>query len=174
MELWTRERSTEQLTAIPNELVQELATYASDIRRQIRLTDRDSITAALKSAELEMLQRLLKSLLEVRFRKILAAVLKGEEPENLTPFEKRVFHSLQRTIDEYMDSIDMMARQLRMTFMETDSKYDVVSFLQPVGRFVGEDLKSYGPFKQGDIAILPVENARSLAKRSIVKRIILY
>jgi DNA replication initiation complex subunit (GINS family) len=45
----------------------------------------------------------------------------------------------------------------------------VVAFLEEVPRFVGMDMKSYGPFRPGDVSSLPKENAELLMKKGAGK-----
>jgi len=44
-----------------------------------------------------------------------------------------------------------------------------VKFLENVDEFVGIDLKDYGPFFKGDIAEIPLENAKVLAEGKLVQ-----
>ncbi len=45
----------------------------------------------------------------------------------------------------------------------------LVTFKTPVSRFVGVDMKVYGPFSEGDIAFIPLENAKVLRDREVVE-----
>ncbi|HVB13070.1 MAG TPA: hypothetical protein VNE86_08035, partial [Nitrososphaerales archaeon] len=49
-------------------------------------------------------------------------------------------------------------------------KYVIVRFVQPYSAISGTDLASYGPFEPEDAAILPLENAKSLAKTGIIAK----
>ena len=44
-----------------------------------------------------------------------------------------------------------------------------VKFLENVDEFVGIDLKDYGPFFKGDIAEIPLENAKILEEGKVIK-----
>ena len=43
-----------------------------------------------------------------------------------------------------------------------------IRFLKDVPTIVGADMKTYGPFKEEDVASLPAENAEVLIKRGVV------
>ncbi len=45
----------------------------------------------------------------------------------------------------------------------------LVTFKTPVSKFVGVDMKVYGPFSEGDVALIPSENAEVLRDRGIVE-----
>jgi DNA replication factor GINS len=171
LELWTRERSSETLTKIPEELIKELSTHVSLIRRQLKLSERGSINAALRNSELHMIQRILESLFKVRLRKIMTSGASDGQLENLLSFERRFYNILQRALQSHLDSVKSILSNPLLLQPRKESKYEVVIFLKQSPRIVGEDLVSYGPFQEGDIASLPVENANLLARRNIVRRV---
>jgi len=45
----------------------------------------------------------------------------------------------------------------------------LIVFKEDVPSFVGSDMRSYGPFKKGDIAKVPDENLRALLERGVVE-----
>ncbi len=45
----------------------------------------------------------------------------------------------------------------------------LVTFKTPVSKFVGVDMKVYGPFSEGDVALIPSENAEVLKNRGVVE-----
>lgn len=55
-----------------------------------------------------------------------------------------------------------------MSFMAT--VFVEVRFLKDVPAILGPDMKTYGPFKKGDIAALPKENASIFIKMGIAER----
>ncbi len=47
----------------------------------------------------------------------------------------------------------------------------IIMFIKPMEQFVGVDMYKYGPFKVGDVANLPFENALSLVNNKIASEI---
>ncbi len=45
----------------------------------------------------------------------------------------------------------------------------LVTFKTPVAKFVGVDMKVYGPFSEGDVAFIPSENAAALKEKGVVE-----
>ncbi|MDK2383934.1 MAG: hypothetical protein QI199_03870 [Candidatus Korarchaeota archaeon] len=45
----------------------------------------------------------------------------------------------------------------------------LVTFKTPVTKFVGVDMKVYGPFSEGDVAFIPSENAAALKEKGVVE-----
>ncbi|MEM1946264.1 MAG: hypothetical protein QXH12_01370 [Candidatus Caldarchaeum sp.] len=167
--IWNKERASEELTSIPEKLLEDLAEYFSYLRRQIRLSDRSSLNTRVRSAELEMLQRLLESLLRIRMRKIVAMAFQQPSVENVLPFEKKTFNVIQRVMSQHEDMIRSGLNDPRMLQREIERRYEVVIFLKDFPRFVGEDLSSYGPFKAGDVAAIYSGNVPALARKNVVK-----
>ncbi len=53
--------------------------------------------------------------------------------------------------------------------LHTTSRLVLVTFKNQVPRFVGVDMKIYGPFSEGDLALIPEENAEALRIRGAVE-----
>jgi DNA replication factor GINS len=43
--------------------------------------------------------------------------------------------------------------------------------LKEIPAIIGADMKTYGPFKTEDVASLPAENARILAKQNLAEKV---
>ncbi|MEM2236856.1 MAG: hypothetical protein QXR26_01510 [Candidatus Caldarchaeum sp.] len=167
--LWSREKASEELTSIPEEFFEDLAEYFAYIRRQIRLSDKNSLNTRIRSVELEMLQNLLESLLRIRMKKIVAMAFQQPVLENVLPFEKKTFNVIQRAVSQHEAMIRNGLNDPRMLQREIDRRYEVVIFLKDFPRFVGEDLNSYGPFKAGDVAAVYAGNVAALVRKNIVR-----
>jgi len=44
-------------------------------------------------------------------------------------------------------------------------------FLRDIPAIIGADMKTYGPFNAEDVASLPAENAKILAKQGLAERV---
>ncbi|MGB9779090.1 MAG: hypothetical protein ACPLW8_06745, partial [Candidatus Bathyarchaeales archaeon] len=55
--------------------------------------------------------------------------------------------------------------------VEKEHKVVVLRFLKDVPAIIGSDMKPYGPFKNEDIASLPVENAKILVKQGLAQKV---
>ncbi len=53
--------------------------------------------------------------------------------------------------------------------LEDATERVLVTFKTPVPKFVGVDMKVYGPFSEGDVAFIPSENAVALKRRGVVE-----
>lgn len=118
--------------------------------------------------ELDSARRTLQDLLEIRERKILILALynvrSGVVSVNMTPEEKEFYERLVEGIKDFQakkkEILDGMPE-----------KRQVIAMLEDMPEFVGINMKTYGPFKKGDVATLPEENARLLVDKSMARKI---
>jgi len=170
MNVWLKEREQENLASIPQDFETKLYAYASSVRQQLKVSDKKAISTLVKHAELDVVKKLLSSLFEIRFRKIIHALLKGEQLENLLGVERRFAEELSKLIYEYRKRINSIAYELRIPKIEERlAKYRIVCFMQTFPKIVCEDMKNYGPFRQYDIVTLPPESARLLATKQAAR-----
>ena len=50
-------------------------------------------------------------------------------------------------------------------------KRDVVGVKEDIPQFMGTDMKTYGPYKTGDVVTLPLEISKFLMERDSVRKI---
>jgi len=170
VDIWLKEKEQENLVPIPQDFETKLYTYASSVRQQLKVSDKKAVSTLVKHAELDIVKKLLSSLFDIRFRKIVRALLKGDQPENLLGVEKRFVEELSKLIYEYRKRINSIAHEFRIPKIEDRSaKYRIVCFIQTFPKIVCEDMKNYGPFRQYDIATLPPESARLLVTKQAAR-----
>ncbi len=173
-EAWRRERWNRELQRLPEGFMEEMRDYAKRLREQGRMLDRSSIIGRIAERERENAERMWRELLELRVRKIVEAVLEGRAIpiEALTPEEKRLHASLGRLISEHLEKMrSPRARGASIPRGKPPEGMKIVRFLQPTPAIIGVDMKTYGPFKAEDVAMLPEENAENLIRRGIAKEV---
>jgi DNA replication factor GINS len=121
--------------------------------------------------EVKNIGGLIEDVFNRRERKILngalIAVRTNIAPENLTEEEKMFFDLLVRSIKERRNAV------LNHVFDEAKEPETVmeaqVVFKEDIAEFVGSDLRKYGPYKKGDVVILPEDNVKILLEKGIVE-----
>lgn len=172
LKLWQDELSSEGLIKIPDDFERKLYSYVARLKQLLKVSDKRSLTFSTKSAELESIKKLVASLLETRYRKIISMLIAGIELENLMEFEKDLAFSISKAMHDYKQKVKSLLHDLKIPSKdELEIKYELVCFMQDFPKIVGEDLKSYGPFKQFDIATLPPQNAIAMLNRKVVSSI---
>jgi len=118
--------------------------------------------------ELDSAKRWLQDLLSIREQKLLmiasAFVSSGVMPGEFTSEEKEFFDGLVEHIKEFR------ARKKEVLEGEKED-LEAVALLQEVPKFVGVNMRNYGPFKKGDVANIPEGNAKLLVEKHAAKKI---
>ena len=163
-------RSKELLKISPN-TYKDVAAHIKTIRSESSEREKNLISE-LSLAERKILFNISRRLIELRISKF------RSDPEsdvaNLTPEERFIVEPLvqskkrsdrigQAILNGQIAELDRVSEMVRQ-------KYVVVRFSQPYSAISGTDLATYGPFEPEDVAILPLENAKSLAKSGIVAK----
>ena len=168
--LWRRERESGELVKLPEDFAQRIQEYIGSVKHYLKVSDRQSLSYELKRAELEAVTSLLNELFRLRLRKILNLVLQESSPENLFDFESRIYLNLLESVKEYRRRVgELMVSVAYRDWREIKSNLIPVYFLKEHEKIVGSDRKTYGPFKPGDIAVLPPENVKILEMRNVVR-----
>jgi len=169
-DIWRKENEEEELAKLPEDLAEKLREYVGSIKHYLKVSDKETLSAEIREAAANAVTRLVQEIFELRLRKILRYVLRNEVPENLYGFELKFYPNMLKLIQDYRDAVREMATAAAyQDWEQIRSKYEVVCFLKDVSQIVGPNLKVYGPFKAGDIATLPLENARNLEMANIVR-----
>jgi DNA replication factor GINS len=154
------EKMSQGLTRLPEDFFEEVKKYLEKKSKLVR-TESDRW-------ELDSIKRRLRTIFEMRERKIINAALSyvrsGEIPQNMIPEEKKFF-------DSVVENIKKFQREREERFEEKKEKKLMVTILSEVPAFVGTNLQNYGPFKRGDITTLPEPNANLLIEKRVAERI---
>jgi DNA replication initiation complex subunit (GINS family) len=171
---WLREKENLELQKLPKGFYAETAEYIRHIRREGRMLESKSVKAKLISQELSKAKRMIRELIALRFDKLVKQA-KLEEPlsrEALTSEEEGILLELKPSFEKFHE---MLKDSTRGKPPESGEKVvqarKLVRFLKEVPAIVGADLKIYGPFAAEDVATLPAENARVLAKHGAAMEI---
>jgi len=157
LKIVNKEKSEKKLTELPENFFTDVKGY---IESKSKLAGKED------NWELESARRLIHDLLEIRERKILILALynvrSGISSENFTSRETEFFDTLVKNIKAF--------REGRKISIEGEpEKNSLIVLEEDLGQFVGIDMKNYGPFKKGDIAHLPEENAKLLIEKKMAK-----
>ena len=152
------DRTMQKLVALPDDFFSKVREY---LKRKAQISGSKEDAWELASAK-----RALQDLLDVREKKILNLALysirSGTEPENMMPEERDFFTKVMANIRDFQES--------RKQVLEgKEERTNNIAVLEDVPEFVGTDLKTYGPFKQGDITTLPEDVSKVLIERGTAK-----
>ena len=148
------ERVSRKLSQLPPNFLQEAMDYLE--KKETIAQEKDD------KWEHETAKQRVQNVMEMRERKILnftlSFVRSGAIPENMTPEERDLFDKIVKNLHEFQGQ-----RKKAMSGEKFNMK--AVAFLQEIPQFVGIDMGYYGPYKAGDIATVPEENAKVLIEK---------
>lgn len=173
-EAWKQELENVKLGRLSSDFYSKIADYLRKLKEEGRMLDRRTVKASLLRKELENVKKMVRDLVETRYKKLFEKAARGEKISSdfLTMEEKKVHSNLQPLTEAYQDFAQkvLRGRAPKMNVEQRRGKA-VLRFLKEVPAIIGADMKTYGPFKVEDVASLPVGNSKILVKRGLAERI---
>ncbi|MCP8318580.1 MAG: hypothetical protein L6N95_01970 [Candidatus Methylarchaceae archaeon HK01B] len=164
------ESKSDRVEKIPKSLYKEVAIHMNKIMKGINQSEK-SIMSNLAFKERELIGCLIDRLFDLRIKKVQSI----DDTEYLTPEERYIIEPLS-LFTKRLKKVSRAIKNGQSSRLEkisdiVSSRFTIVKFLQPTPSIIGIDLKKYGPFKEEDIAVIPLENARPLIKQKIVSEV---
>ncbi len=190
---WKAEKDSEGLSELPEDFYREAAELVAQIRSGLKMLDMGTLRARLVKTELANVEKMLTDIFWSRVSKALEALrttgrldvekLTPEERELLTPLEAS-FTDLKRFVEGLLRGEVRLPRTAQEASAEASGaaagpaervvagegkrpKRILVRFLADVPALVGADMRVHGPFKRGDVAFIPAENALALVRKGL-------
>lgn len=190
---WRREIDDPTLGGLAPDFYIKIAEYLAHIKEDKGAIDKKSVKINLLEHEARNVERMLKELLDMRYRKILKTItrlhkapielLSTEEAkmaESFVGFE----HAYEQFASNLMEGqqtpitvtvIQSVTPTLTNEVPKTEIKPQVhvthkrltLRFTKNIPAIMGADMKSYGPFAAEDVASLPALNAQILVKQGL-------
>ncbi len=179
--IWLKEIENKSLQGLPPRFYEELSRYINTLRKGLNNENLGRIESKIIESELKNAQFMIKDLCILRLEKILKSILRKDETVEvqLNPVEKKYFKPLIDSLKNYFmfisnilegKIIGEIEKELRSIKIDEFKKEKIaVRILENLPAIVGTDMKVYGPFKKGDIVVLPSKNVETLIKRNKAK-----
>ena len=176
-----KEKYKKELQPLDKDFYRKVAVYLQE-KQDILNTQQGTDTLFSNQVQktrkqIENTQKILKELYERRETKIIQLAIFSSRTstdtvetsdmlEEETEFYKKFIKHLnsQREANLYNLIKVVYNNKPKEIKAEESSKAKTVRFIQPIPKFVGEDLTVYGPFEEEDMANLPLEIADLLIK----------
>ena len=188
-EYWTNEIMNKQLQRIDANFFKEVNEYFSKLDDEIADASKDDMIKNILLSEKKYAKKLIEDLIKKRINKIIIAIFSNTKipVENLSEYDMEILkyiRDLKSKVSMYYTFL-IPEERLEGQILETKGKFRIqedksqdedhinekdyllVRFIKPINNIIGSDLKQYGPFKRGDLAILPKLNAKVLKDRNI-------
>ncbi|MEM4450123.1 MAG: hypothetical protein QXQ33_04810, partial [Nitrososphaerota archaeon] len=172
VDIWRAENSSERLAPIPQEWAENLRSHASRLRMEIKLAvDKKSINTILREEELRILSSLVRKIFMLRMRKVIDAALRGETLENMLEFEEEMYRAFQKLGRAYLGIVNEVSEMLNLSPKIKIDEKELVVMLKDTSAIVDKKGHVHGPFREGDIAIIPPDSAELLERGGYAKRL---
>jgi DNA replication factor GINS len=157
----SKEKGSQKLIELPENFFKDVKAY---------LENKEKVSGNKEDLwELDSSKRMLQDLVDLREGKVvrlaLVFVRAGVTPGKILAEEKAFFDSIVQTIRTFQES-RKEAMEGKKEAMET------VALLEDVPKFVGINMKNYGPFKKGEITRVPKDNSDILISKGFARAIV--
>jgi DNA replication initiation complex subunit (GINS family) len=164
------EKSTRRLVDLPDEFYSNIGRYVAELSREAdrgEAVRRDILKEELRSA-LQMVQEIHT----LRVAKALDELAKGGLPVSLLEKERNAFNEIRQTLKKLYAELVVPAMVGETAVVAPKEITNVaLIFSGDVPQIVAEDMKSYGPFKVGEVGFLPRPRAEFLVKHGLARKI---
>lgn len=169
-EKWRAEKSEEGITDLPDGFYEKVASYVSELRREIGESD---------ELRRELLEREVENVLEISYEIHFLRIIKitdrlvGEQDAELMESERIAFERIRKEIrnlsKERFESIIEGRSELEPPREVSNVLVTLTSGIPE--RIIGADMNYYGPFESGDFANLPSKSAEMFVDQGIAKKV---
>lgn len=126
--------------------------------------DESSLEGKIKKAKCEYIKKKFEIFCRKRFRLMLDGSVADLQSES--DLESNISKNIDDLFNEYMKNIlnsDVSIKEIR------EKVFKEVRLSQDVPEFIGEDMRSYGPFKKGEVISIPLRNAEILIREKLAE-----
>lgn len=163
---WLEERTSRTLSSLPPRFYSEVSSYLFRLRAE--LEGSTGIRKELLEEELREAGKLLAELFTLRTLKAVKQCLEGSVPPSQDEREAKFFSELMGLLERSKG--ELMERMEEET-PPFEPRQELLVVLGKIPRIVGEDLRYYGPFEEGEIVSLPKATAELLVTHRFARKL---
>ena len=174
---WKKEKLLPELQPLNEDFYSQVSGYIGKLKESQRMIDDKTLKARLLRNEIENAKRFASELLDLRFKKIIAAADNDVQiPANCLTKEDETIRSSAVEITKIFDKMKTNITEGRrfdatLRIEQAKTRTMLLRFIQEMPAVIGTDMKTYGPFKVEDVAALPIENAETLVRQGVAVKI---
>jgi DNA replication factor GINS len=173
-EIWKQELEDPELVRLPPDFYAGIVEYAKKLKEESRMLDKRTVKANLLKKEMQNMKHMVRELIRARYRKILNRAARGEEVSRdvLTVEDEQIYGKISPLAEIVSNfASEILHGHEPKTMSDLKHKRITMRMLKEIPAIIGADMKTYGPFKTEDVASLPAENARILAKQNLAEKV---
>ncbi|ASJ07258.1 DNA replication complex subunit Gins51 [Thermococcus pacificus] len=182
-ELLEQELSSPDLVDLDGEFYKEFDSLIKALKLSAESSRErgEDVEERLYLAQLEIAEKLAREIIKIRLHKIVDLVVEGI-PAEMTEEERKIFTILRAFIEREELNVPLSGGELAETVPESTpeqpsepSKKSIPTeayiIKVDLPRVLDPELREYGPFRAGDMVILPRSIAKVLVERDVAERI---
>ena len=183
-ELFRREKYQTEIQKLDPDFFKEITKYLTEKEAILNSQkQKESVFSSLEvqktKKQIENIQKIIKELYEKRESKIMQLAiicsrtsLEIKQLPALLPEEKQLYEQIINDLNLFRDKI--LHKILNAKLPEAEKAKDIkieqestklVRVLSPIPKFLGTDLKTYGPFEEEDMIALPAKIAEVMIEK---------
>ncbi len=172
--IYRLEKSTSKLVNVDDDFYNALYEFLENEKKRYLESLKDFSDADVKA--FANLKRMVQELLSLREKKLLnmallASRLESYEIPKIPPVEKEMFQNILKILEKHNKLLDEV---FSPTLKEKKIKSDDLKILKikicaDIPKFLGQDMKEYGPFKNNDVIQLPYNIANILIEKKLAE-----
>ena len=179
-----REKTRQEIQKLDDNFFDDIKKYIenkSSILKDLKTKSSIFAQKEIEKTEKELIniKKIVKDIYEKRESKITQFALssaitnKMQDISGLLHQEKTIFDGLIKFLKESREGLlrDLLEEDKPKVIKSEQESIKTVRILQPIPRFVGDDLEEYGPFEEEYIASLPIKVVEFLIKNSKAEKI---
>ena len=179
-----RERTRQELQKLEMDLFNNIREYIKNKKAILEdLKTKSSIFAQKEiektEKELVNIKKIVKDIYDKRESKVMQLALSSaitnrvQFDEGLLPEEKEMFENLVGFLKQSREGIlnSLLNADKPKGIKSNQESIKTIRILQPIPKFMGDDLNEYGPFEEEYIASLPIKVAELLIKNNKAEEI---
>jgi len=194
---WKDEETKKDLVKLPRDFYEKALLYLEDTKKTI-LEDTEDLLTSIILAESTIVRALLNDLFKIRIKKIILLQRTGKNIpiEELTNLELKFLTSSIQKFGLFINNLEILYKEdftkekvidqnkeeriLESTSEKSGNKeredhkehlHMLIKINKDLPEITGADLKTYGPFKKGDIVHIPKINAKILLEKRVAEKI---
>ena len=180
-----KEKFKNDLQQLEENFFNDVLRYMTERKKTLLSSEsKDSIFASeniIKTKkQIENIQKIISELYERRETKLIQLALTAsrtnypQDSSSMTFEEKKLYFDLVNKLNTYRENILNNILSGKIPELKEESNKDelkLIKFLESVPQFIGDDLKTYGPFETEEVANLPKRVSEILLKNKRAEEI---
>lgn len=179
-ELLEAELSSPDLTELEDEFYEEFDSLIKALKLSAENSRErgEDIEERLYLAQMSIAEKLMREIIKIRLHKIVDLAVEGI-PGELTAEERKIFTILRAFIErEELSVPEVVEEELSESLQESPAEplkrtipSEAYIIKVDLPKILGPELKEYGPFRAGDLVIIPRELGKVLIERDAAEKI---